>query len=165
MKILFPLILIFIGISGLSQNDLDKVLKRYNRGHIPYISVTEARMLQLQEKIILLDAREKEEYEVSHLPSALFIGYKEFSGKDVSDLVSDKNQSIVVYCSIGIRSEKIAEKLKKMGYQNVHNLYGGIFEWSNKELPLEDHLGFSTLRVHIYSKEWAPYLKKGSKVN
>lgn len=165
MKIFISLILMFIGISGLSQNDLDKVLKRYNRGHIPYISVTQARMLQLQDKIIFLDAREKEEYEVSHLPSAHFIGYKEFSGKDLSELVPNKNQSIVVYCSIGIRSEKIAEKLKKMGYQNVRNLYGGIFEWSNEALPLIDNFGFNTRRVHIYSKEWAPYLKKGSKVN
>jgi len=33
-----------------------------------------------------------------------------------------------VYCSLGIRSEVIAKKLKKAGYTNVFNLYGGIFE-------------------------------------
>lgn len=165
MRIFITIIFLLIGITGLSQNDLAKVLNRYNQGDIPYISVKEARMLQRQDKIIFLDAREKEEYEVSHLPFAHFVGYNEFIGEVVSDAVPDKNQSIVVYCSIGIRSEKIAEKLKKMGYQNVRNLYGGIFEWSNEELPLIDNLGFNTRRVHIYSKEWAPYLKKGNKVN
>ncbi len=165
MKLSVSIIFLFISSVGLCQNDLDEVLKKYNRGSIPYISVNETRMLQLQEKVIVLDAREREEFEVSHLPLAHYVGYNEFSGDSISLMIPDKDRSIVVYCSIGIRSEKIAEKLKKMGYQNVRNLYGGIFEWSHKELPLIDNLGQDTDRVHTYSKEWAPFLKKGSKVN
>ena len=37
-----------------------------------------------------------------------------------------------MYCSIGKRSEKVTQKLKKAGYNNVSNLYGGIFEWVNQ---------------------------------
>jgi rhodanese-related sulfurtransferase len=149
MKTLFSILLLFTGIASISQTDLDKVLNRYNRGAIPYISVNEARMLQHNEKIILLDAREREEFEVSHLPSARYIGYKEFSENAMSALIPDKKLPIIVYCSIGIRSEKIAAKLKKMGCENVRNLYGGIFEWSNNDLPLIDMQGDTTKLVHI----------------
>jgi rhodanese-related sulfurtransferase len=31
--------------------------------------------------------------------------------------VKDKNTNIIVYCSIGVRSEQIGEKLKKLGYK------------------------------------------------
>lgn len=165
MKNIFYILILFTGIAGISQTDLDKVLNRYNHGDIPYISVNETRMLQINEDVILLDAREREEFEVSHLPSAHYIGFKEFSDDQISALIPDKKLPIIVYCSIGIRSEKIGEKLKKMGYKNVRNLYGGIFEWSNSDLPLVDMQGDTTKRVHIYSNEWASYLKKGIKVN
>lgn len=164
MKLFISTLFLFVGAVGLSQNNLEEVLKKYNRGSISYISVNETRMLQLQDKIIVLDAREIEEFEVSHLPFAHYIGYHEFSGDTITQLIPDKDQFIVVYCSLGIRSEIIAVKLKKMGYQNVRNLYGGIFEWSNKELPLIDKDGYATDQVHIYSNEWAPYLKQGKKV-
>ena len=39
---------------------------------------------------------------------------------------------IIVYCSIGVRSEDIGEKLKELGYTKILNLYGGIFDWKNK---------------------------------
>ena len=47
-----------------------------------------------------------------------------------------KSDTIVLYCSIGYRSEKIGEKLVEMGYGHVFNLYGGIFEWVNRDLPV-----------------------------
>ena len=79
----------------------------------------------------ILDAREKEEYSTSHLKNAIFVGHTTFELDSVLTKIPNKNSEIVVYCSIGIRSETIASKLKKAGYSNVFNLYGGIFEWKN----------------------------------
>ena len=66
----------------------------------------------------ILDAREKEEYNTSHLKNAIFVGYSTFELDSVLSKIQNKNSEIVVYCSIGIRSETIASKLKKAGYSN-----------------------------------------------
>ena len=70
----------------------------------------------------------------------------------------------MVYCSIGIRSEDISEKLKKAGYTNVYNLYGGIFEWKNRNYPVVNPENEVTEKVHAYSKQWGQWLHKGKKV-
>lgn len=69
-----------------------------------------------------------------------------------------------MYCSLGIRSEHIAEKLKKRGYTSVYNLYGGIFEWKNKDYKVYDSNEKETDNIHAYSKAWSKWLKKGNKV-
>jgi len=164
MRIIIPIILLFIGFHGNAQRELDAVLKKFNSNSIPYITVEEARQLQLSDKLILFDARESEEFEVSHIPSATHVGYKNFTQKNVPIPIDSTDKIVVVYCSIGVRSEKIAEKIQKMGFPDVRNLYGGIFEWSNNGFPLLDQSNQPTQKVHAYSKEWAPYLTKGIKV-
>lgn len=114
------------------------------------------------ENTVLLDARELKEYEVSHLKNAKYIGYDDF---DISRLQGiDKNAPVVVYCSIGVRSEKIGEKLQKEGFTNVKNLYGSIFEWVNQGNPVYDSKEHKTSKVHAYNKKWGVWLKKGEKV-
>ncbi len=76
----------------------------------------------------------------------------------------DKNELIVVYCSIGLRSAKIAQQLKDEGYTNVFNLYGGIFEWKNNNFLVFDLNGQKTEKVHVYNKYWSKWLIKGEKV-
>lgn len=163
MKKLISICLFLIGLSAYTQ-DLREVIDKYNSHSIPYISVSEARWMQVNDKLIFLDAREREEYEVSRLPGAYYIGHRKFSETKIPEIVTNKQSTIVVYCSIGVRSEQIAERLKKLGYTNVKNLYGGIFEWMNKGFPVQDQDENITQKVHAYSKEWGIYLEKGEKV-
>ena len=111
--------------------------------------------------ILFLDARESKEYEVSHIQGAVHVGYDHFDISQLSDIQKDTH--IVVYCSVGYRSEKTAEKLLAAGFKDVSNLYGGIFEWVNQDQPVYDEKG-KTDRVHAYSKTWGIWLKKGKKV-
>ncbi|MEJ8803336.1 rhodanese-like domain-containing protein [Pontibacter sp. H249] len=111
--------------------------------------------------VVLLDTRTKIEFEVSHLKGSRFVDYDSFSIEQIQDL--PKDASIVVYCSVGYRSEKIGEKLKNAGYRNVYNLYGGIFEWVNKGFTVYDAKGI-TSKVHAYSPAWGVWLAKGEKV-
>jgi len=127
------------------------------------MSVEELKMNRLNDSVIILDAREKVEFDVSHLPESIFVGYSNFSEDQFSQKFKDKSASIVVYCSIGIRSESIAEKLQKAGYTNVSNLYGGIFEWKNTGFKVFSN-GKETNKVHTFSKNWAKYLEKGEKI-
>jgi rhodanese-related sulfurtransferase len=113
--------------------------------------------------VVFLDARESIEFNVSHIPNAKHIGYKKFDSTYVANTF-DKNQTYIVYCSIGYRSEKIAEQLKAMGFTQVYNLFGGIFDWVNNELPIVDSESKATKKVHAYDKKWGIWLKKGEKV-
>lgn len=162
MKTVFLYILVLIGFQSFAQKTLDEVLKTHNHSDVLYMSVQELAMPKTKAKI--LDARSIEEYNVSHLKDAIFVGFNKFSLKKTTQLLPNKNELIVVYCSIGIRSAKIAQQLKDEGYTNVFNLYGGIFEWKNNNFSVFDLNGQKTKKVHVYNKYWAKWLTKGEKV-
>lgn len=78
---------------------------------------------------IILDARSEAEYAVSHLKNAERI--------DPNDpqlgVMKSKDMPIVVYCSVGYRSARIAAWLEQAGFTHVYNLEGSIFQWANEE--------------------------------
>jgi len=159
--IIFSLIF-FIGTSGFSQNALEDLLKKYNSGDVAYTSVEQLRMDQLNDEVIILDARESNEYKTSHLKDSKFVGYNNLDLSVLDSITRDKQ--IVVYCSVGIRSENIAKKIQDLGFEDVKNLYGGIFEWKNTGYPVYDNKGTETEKVHTFSKHWSKYLKNGEKI-
>jgi rhodanese-related sulfurtransferase len=126
---------------------------------VPAVSITKA--TQLKDQVTLLDAREKAEFEVSHLPGAQWIGFDDFSQERLADL--PKSKPIIVYCSVGYRSQKITQKLRKWGY-SAKNLYGGLFEWVNQGHPIVNKKGSETDSVHAYSRIWGVWLNRGTKV-
>ena len=150
-------------MSSFSQKNLKQLLKKYNTESVPYISVNDLK--KETEKVILLDSREPKEFKVSHLQNATCVGYDNFDlNKTIQKLPTDKNTKIVVYCSLGIRSEDVAEKLKKAGYTNVYNLYGGIFEWKNQDNTVVNSKNKPTKKVHTFNKDWSKWLLKGEKI-
>ena len=161
-KLITFLILLLISQSSFSQKSLEKLLDQYNSHSVPYLQIEE--LHDNEGKYILLDAREEREYKVSRIKNAIHVGYDFFSLEIIKKQGIEKKQNIVVYCSLGIRSEDVAEALKKAGYQNVFNLYGGIFEWKNEGHAVKDSNGKDTDNVHVYSREWAKWLNKGNKV-
>jgi rhodanese-related sulfurtransferase len=146
-----------------SQTEFDAKLKSLYRYTVPVVSAADLqRRLLSDEPIVLLDTRAIEEFNVSHLQGAQFIDYKKFTTQQLDTL--SRNTPIVVYCSVGYRSERVGEKLIAAGFKDVKNLYGGIFEWANKGHPLVDANGRTTLNVHTYNKSWSQWLMKGVKV-
>ncbi|MEM8485183.1 MAG: rhodanese-like domain-containing protein [Bacteroidota bacterium] len=106
---------------------------------------------------LLIDIREKKEYEVSHLAGAIHMDPDTRRFKALKGV--DKDAPIVVYCSVGYRSSKMAEKLEKAGFTNVSNLEGSIFTWANE--------GHTVMRgeeevkaVHPYNRVWGMLLNK-----
>ena len=162
MKRTLLYIFVFSSMIGFAQESLSELLKEFNSESIPYITVQELAMPKT--KAILLDAREKNEFNASHLKNALFVGYDNFKIETVTNSIKDRSTKIVVYCSLGIRSEDIAEKLKIEGYTSVYNLYGGIFEWKNNNFKVYDIDNNETENIHAFSEEWSKWLKKGIKV-
>jgi rhodanese-related sulfurtransferase len=127
---------------------------------VPELTALEA--YEVKDKAIFLDAREEKEYQVSHIQHAVFVGYDKFDLKSVAHLPKDKK--IVVYCSVGYRSEKISEQLLKDGFKDVANLYGGIFEWKNQGYEVVSNDNKPTEKVHAFDRTWGIWLKKAEKV-
>lgn len=161
MKLYLLTLTLGIFCSTFAQRDIDEVLESLNTGIVPYISVSETRMHQINSEVIILDAREEKEYKVSHLAGAYYSGYSNFSLEGIQDHAKDKDQLIIVYCSLGVRSENIGAKLQDAGYTNVKNLYGGIIEWKNKGYPVINPQGNETEQVHTYSRYWGKWLING----
>ncbi|MFM7429661.1 MAG: rhodanese-like domain-containing protein [Flammeovirgaceae bacterium] len=145
-----------------AQSDYDKKLKSLYRHTVKTISPTDAKKLVGNPKAVFIDTRSPEEFKVSHLPKARFLNYNNYSTNDLKRL--PKDCKLIVYCSVGYRSEHIGEKLLKLGYTNVVSLYGGIFEWKNQGLDVYNSSNYPTDSVHTYSKSWGKWLVKGIKV-
>ena len=162
MKTVLFLFISLFAAQSIAQDTLDELLKKHNKNSVPYISVQELAMPKTD--AIILDAREPKEYEVSHIKNATLVGYDFFDIKTVTEKYTNKDQKIVVYCSLGIRSENIAKKLKDEGYTNVLNLYGGIFEWKNNDFTVVDSEDNQTELIHTFNEAWSKWLTKGIKV-
>lgn len=161
MKLLLNILFFLFLFVGQAQNTIAKSIEKYNSDSVTYIHVKD---LQNTENIVLLDARKKQEYNISHIKNAIWVGHEAFKQDYVSSKFPDKNVPIIVYCSIGVRSEDIGEKLKKAGYTNVKNLYGGIFDWKNQKRSIYNNKGVKTDSIHAFSKQWGKLLTNGIKV-
>jgi len=144
-----------------SKEEFSSMLNDLYTWSIPLITPQELHANGMK-NYVLLDSREKPEYDVSHIPGSIWVGYNNFSTQPIEKLPKDK--PIVVYCSVGYRSEKIGEKLEEMGFEQVYNLYGGIFEWKHQDFDIVNEAGKETEKVHAYNKKWSKWLRKGEKV-
>lgn len=159
----FFFLLIGMGFANAQNTAYDAMLKTLYKNTVKIVSVNDLQQEMKQgNRPILLDARESKEYNVSHLQGGRWVGYDDFSLTAVKNI--PKNAPIVVYCSVGYRSERIGEKLQTAGYTNVRNLYGGIFEWINKGYPVYDNSQKASTKVHGYSAAWGVWVKKGEVV-
>jgi rhodanese-related sulfurtransferase len=140
----------------LKNADYDARLQRLLSFSTPLIGVE-----TLHEKlndVYLLDTRSREEFEVSHIEGARYLGYRNLEESALEGV--PKEAEIVLYCSVGYRSEKIGNRLRDMGYTNVTNLYGSIFEWVNHGYPVVTPTGTATDSLHTYNQNWSKWVNE-----
>lgn len=157
-------LLLFSQVLGQSSSNkaYTLMLKGLNKDSVPYLRVAALQAkLQQQAPLVVLDIRSGKEYAVSHIAGARLVPYDNFDVSQVQGIAKDT--PLVVYCSVGYRSEQVGEQLLAAGYTNVRNLYGGLFEWVNQGYPVYNQKG-KTSKVHAYSKTWGIWLQKGEKV-
>ena len=119
-----------------------------------------ARRLATVDAPVLLDARAPAEYATSHLPGARRVD----PGADARALADtladvDRERPVVVYCSVGVRSARVARALREVGFQRVENLEGSVFRWANEGRPLVDADGRPAATVHPYDAVWGRLLR------
>ena len=95
-----------------------------------YVNITaeEAkRIMDTEEGYVILDVREQDEYDAGHISGAILIPYTQIEAK-ANEMLTDKDQLILVYCRSGRRSKLAAEALVELGYTNIKE-FGGILDW------------------------------------
>lgn len=153
--------ILFINLNAQSKQ-FDRLIRQNLNNTVKTIRVDS---IKNTTNFVFLDTREIKEYETSHIQHAICTGYDNFDIVTIEQQIQDKNTPIIVYCSIGIRSEHIGEKLINAGYTNVQNLYGGIFEWKNQNNNVYTSNNTEpTDNVHTFSKEWSKWLTNGIKI-
>ena len=103
--------------------------KENNQGAV-YVNITAEEAKQImdtEEGYIILDVRTQEEYDQGHIPGAIVISHDEIAEK-ADEVLTDKDQLILVYSRSGRRSKIAAEALLELGYTNIKE-FGGIIDW------------------------------------
>ena len=118
-------------------------------------------------QLVLLDIRSAEEFAVSHLPGARHVApdtVVDFAERELAAL--DRSQPIVVYCSVGVRSAAAARDLQFLGFSQVKNLRGSLFQWANEGRAVEAGVPggleaqvSSGVAVHPYNRFWGRLLR------
>lgn len=107
---------------------LKKIKEFLNRGIINDKEVNLKKAKEILDKTngVLLDVRSHQEYNEEHLPGAININIYDLK-KEITDKIKNKETTIVVYCSCGVRSKKAKEILEELGYTEVYNLKEGLY--------------------------------------
>jgi rhodanese-related sulfurtransferase len=106
---------------------------------------------------VLIDTRSADEFAISHLRGAIRAETADEAIKVLAQAPTDR--SVVLYCSVGYRSSKLADELGKRGYRNLSNLEGSIFAWANEGRAV--FRGNDEVReVHPYNNRWGALLDR-----
>ena len=101
-----------------------------NNQEAVYVNITAEEAKQImdsEEGYIILDVRTQEEYDQGHISGAILIPDTEIEAK-AEEVLTDKNQLLLVYCRSGRRSKLASEILVELGYTNIKE-FGGIIDW------------------------------------
>ena len=98
--------------------------------------VTPQAALQEQSSAVFLDCREPNEFNLGHIPGAVFIPRGQLEQHIEAHVTRDRR--IVIYCASGNRSALGADTLQQRGYGNVASLAGGFRGWVEAGGDVED---------------------------
>ena len=88
-----------------------------------------------RENALVLDVRDKKEYDAGHIVDALNVPFAALDGR-MNEIRKHRDRPIVVACKMGQHSGTAGSILRKHGFENVSRLTGGVTEWRNQSLPV-----------------------------
>src|SRR5215470_11407515 len=102
--------------------------------HITEISPQDAAANLNSGGAIVVDVRDKDEWDEGHIPGATHMSRGTIE-LDIEEKVPDPNAMIICHCGGGGRSALTAEALQKINYKNVRSMAGGFKAWKAAGLP------------------------------
>ena len=100
----------------------------------PEVDVHTAAAVQNRDDVVLIDVREQWEYDEGHIPNITLIPMGEITNR-LDEIPRDKE--VIVTCRSGNRSGQVTEFLRQNGFENVHNMQGGIVAWQQAGYEVE----------------------------
>ncbi len=100
------------------------------------VSASEATLLINREDALIVDVRSVAEFSAGHIPGAINIPAEKLTDR-VDDLSKHKARPIIVACQSGVRTSGACSKLKKVGFERLYELSGGLGAWQQAGLPLK----------------------------
>lgn len=111
------------------------LLQQIREGGSGGLTPTLAVQMMNKEKAQVIDVCEPTEFAAGHVPGAKNVPLGQIG--EAKGLPSNKQIPLIVVCATGMRSGKAVSQLKKLGYENVQALQGGLKGWRDAQLPVE----------------------------
>ncbi|MCV6588858.1 MAG: rhodanese-like domain-containing protein [Marinobacterium sp.] len=99
------------------------------------VTPAEATLLVNKEDAVLLDIRNKKDWDTGHITNAIHIPFTDLKNR-MGELNKHKSKPVVVVCNLGQTAGSAAKMLKADGFENVMRLRGGMTEWKGQNLPI-----------------------------
>jgi sulfur-carrier protein adenylyltransferase/sulfurtransferase len=101
--------------------------------------------------VVLLDTRERNEWDEVHIEGATLLPPAEVLER-IDSLAPDTSQRVLLHCASGNRSARAADALRELGYENVASVAGGIKAWEDAGLPVVHSSGLTREQRNRYSR-------------
>jgi rhodanese-related sulfurtransferase len=99
------------------------------------ISPAEAVQLMNRDKAVVVDVCSAQEFASGRVKGAVHVALDQLEAR-LADTVKDKTKPVIMVCASGMRSKRALAVAKKLGYQQVHSLQGGLQAWKDANLPI-----------------------------
>jgi len=121
---------------GCSAKEPSSDEEKVTESTVQVISAEEAKKMMDEEEVTIVDVRTKEEYLEAHIEGAVLLTLDTIPEK-AEEVLSDKNETYLIYCRSGNRSNQAARELVAMGYQKIYD-FGGIIDWEYETVSGEN---------------------------
>jgi len=115
-------------MSSMAEHNTFQKLVAEAKKKITEISPAQAAAKSKSGEAVIVDVREKDEWDEEHIPDAIHMS-RGIIELDVEGKIPDTNAMIICHCGGGGRSALAAESLQKRGYKNVRSMAGGLKAW------------------------------------
>jgi molybdopterin/thiamine biosynthesis adenylyltransferase/rhodanese-related sulfurtransferase len=135
------------------MGDASREILRRARQQVPEWSPSQVQdaLSQKSDDLVLIDVREKHEWNEGHIPGALHVP-RGFLELQIEEAVPDKSKQVVLYCAGGVRSLMAGNTLQQMGYDNVISMRGGFGQWKGSGLNFVQPRTMTDAQAKRYSR-------------
>jgi molybdopterin/thiamine biosynthesis adenylyltransferase/rhodanese-related sulfurtransferase len=126
-------------------------LLQQTKAEIEEIDAARTRELLTEDEPVLIDVRERGEWDEGHIPGAVHVPRGHLESR-VEGIVPDHSQPVILYCASGSRSALAAKSLEELGYETVYSLAGGYTDWKRNGHPFEVPRILDEARRRRYSR-------------
>jgi rhodanese-related sulfurtransferase len=100
------------------------------------LTPTEAVLWMNREKAMVIDVCEPGEFAAGHVTGARNVPLAQLETQ-LPQVVKNKSTPIILACQSGMRSGRAVALARKLGYEKVQNLTGGLRAWQDAQMPVE----------------------------